>query len=92
MSWHEVKTIVLRECRNDELRFNQRKLVPDTLAGPCAEREVDELRPGSGAFWREALGIECFRLRPECGESMQDVRDDEREPSTRSVETAQIIV
>lgn len=83
VSRHEVKTIALRECRKNNVRLNQRELVADALSWPCAERKVHKFWPIGTALRQEAVGIERFRLRPECGKPMQDVRDDERQPSAR---------
>src|SRR5262245_57293543 len=41
---HQVKTVALRECRDNELGFDEREVVPDALAWPGAEGHVDEFR------------------------------------------------
>jgi hypothetical protein len=83
VSRHEMKAIALRECRNNQVGFNQRELVADALSWSCAERKVHKFWPIRTAFRQEAVGIERFRVLPECGKPMQDVRDDEHQPSAR---------
>ena len=81
VSRHEVKTIALRKCRNDQVRFDESEVVSDALSRPGAERQVHELRPIRTAFGQEAVRIERFWILPECGKAMQHIRDDEREPT-----------
>src|SRR5215471_18011694 len=58
VSRRDVKTVRLRESRDDQLRLNQRKLVADALARSCAERDIRELWTIRAALECKTLGIE----------------------------------
>ena len=58
VSRHEVKTIALRKCRNDQVRVDESEVVSDALSRPCAERQIHELGPIRTAFGQEAVRIE----------------------------------
>src|SRR5687768_7404733 len=90
--WDQVKTIVLDKCCEHEMRLNERELVANTLSRTGAKRQIGKLRPICDALRREAIGIEHFRIRPECGQAVQDVRDDQREPSSRQGEPAELVI
>ena len=87
-----MKPIALHQCRHNQLRFDESELITDALSWPCAERQVGEFRPVHTAFRQEALGIERIWILPVCGKPMQDVGDDEREPSARQMEPAELVV
>ena len=90
--WYKPESIALGQCRNDQVRFNQRELTADALSRPRAEGQIRELRPICTLFWREAFGIERVGILPIGRKAMQDKRDDEGEPSSGEPESAELIV
>ena len=84
-----VKPVGLRERRHDQLRFNQREVVADALAGPCAERDV-VTSAGRHALGQKTPGSNALRIGPEGGQPVQDVRDDEGEPARAAAESAKL--
>lgn len=50
VSRHEMKSVLLGERRERQVRFDERELIADAATGPCAEREVDELGPIRALF------------------------------------------
>src|ERR1019366_7548639 len=63
---------MLRDGREDDLAFHQRKLVADADAAPAAERKVSEARECGFAFGQEAVGIEAQRVFEPAGIAMHE--------------------
>jgi hypothetical protein len=77
----EAQAIPLRKRCHDELRLDQRELVPDTLTRPGAERQVYELRPRRDAIRREPCRIESLRILPIRRMAVHHVRQDKDKPT-----------
>src|SRR5262245_18113204 len=82
----------LRDRGDDQLRLEHRELIADAAAGAAAEREVGESRTRGFALWRESIGIEALRIRPQLRPAMDDERDQEDDRSLRHAIAADLVV
>src|SRR5688500_13362751 len=78
LTGHELDSITLCDCRDDQRGLGHRELVADTTPRSAAERDVGESWTCGLLRGREPIRVEARRFRPQLGPAMDDEGDDKR--------------